>query len=116
MGVSLLAGSVAKEVVVSTMNVLYTGDTDSGIEDSDEAAVQKMSRKMNSEIRADGTHVYTPLTAFAFLVFVLLYFPCAATLIAIKNEAGSWKWTALSLAYTSALAWIISFLIFQIGT
>ena len=116
MGVSLLAGSVAKEVVVSTMNVLYTGDTESGIEDGDEAAVQKMSRKMNDELKPDGTHAYTPLSAFAFLVFVLLYFPCAATLIAIKNEAGSWKWTALSMAYTCTLAWLMSFLIFQIGT
>ncbi|MCQ2206726.1 MAG: ferrous iron transport protein B [Paludibacteraceae bacterium] len=116
MGVSLLAGSVAKEVVVSTMNVLYTGNTESGIEDSDEVAVQKMSRKMNCELKDDGTHAYTPLSAFAFLVFVLLYFPCAATLIAIKNEAGSWKWSALSMAYTCTLAWVVSFLIFQIGT
>ena len=116
MGVSLLAGAVAKEVVVSTMNVLYTGDTQSGIEDSDEAAVQKMGKKMNNELKADGTHAYTALNAFAFLVFVLLYFPCAATLVAIKNEAGGWKWSGLSLAYTTVLAWVLAFLIYQIGS
>lgn len=116
MGVSLLAGSVAKEVVVSTMNVLYTGDSESGIEDSDEAAVQKMSNKMNSELKADGTHAYTPLSAYTFLVFVLLYFPCVATLIAIKNEAGGWKWTGLSIVYTCTLAWIVCFLFYQVGS
>lgn len=113
MGVSLLAGSVAKEIVVSTMNVLYTGGNDL---DDDEASVQQLSNKMHNELRADGTHAYTSLTAFAFLVFVLLYFPCAATIAAIKNETNSWRWAGISVVYTTCLAWLMAFLIYQVGS
>jgi len=58
----------------------------------------------------------TPLTAISFLVFILLYFPCIATIAAIKGETGSWKWTLFAMAYTTALAWITSAAVFQIGT
>ena len=57
----------------------------------------------------------TPLTAISFLVFILLYFPCVATIAAIKGETGSWKWTAFAMIYTTALAWITSAAVFQIG-
>ena len=115
MGVGLIAGAGAKEVVVSTLNILYLGDEDSAIADGEDQAVQRLSAKMKSELRPDGSPAYTPLIAFAFLVFVLLYFPCIATIVAIKNETGGWKWAGISVIYTCLLAWITSFVIYHIG-
>ena len=106
MGVSLFSGAIAKEVVVSTMTVLYTGT------DDEEASI---GEKLLSEKKSDGTNTYTPLTAFCFMIFVLLYFPCVATLMAIKNESGSWKWPAISILYTCGVAWILCFIIYNIG-
>lgn len=106
MGVALFSGALAKEVVVSTITVLYTGA------DDNEASVKE---KLQNEKNADGSNVYTPLTIFCFMIFVLIYFPCVATLMAIKNEAGSWKWPLLSIVYTCSLAWITSFIIYHIG-
>jgi ferrous iron transport protein B len=55
------------------------------------------------------------LVAISFLLFVLIYFPCIATIAAIKNESGSWKWALFVIAYTTVLAWIVSFAVYQIG-
>jgi len=90
--VSLVTGLVAKESVVSTMAVLYGGSA---------AAVSE---------------VFTPLSAFSFMVFVLLYTPCIAALSAIRKEMGSAKWTAISIGYQLAVAWFASALVFQAGT
>ena len=87
-GVALVAGIGAKEIVASTMSVLYHGD-----------------------IAASGI---TPLAAFCFMVFVLLYFPCMATCIGIKYESGKLRWALFAIGYTTALAWITSMLIYQI--
>ena len=62
---------------------------------------------------ADGI---TPLTAYCFLLFVLLYFPCLATIAAIKSETGSWRWALFAAGYTSVLAWVVSALVYQIGS
>ena len=62
-------------------------------------------------MEADGI---TTLTAFCFLLFVLIYFPCIATVAAIKNESGSWKWALFAAFYTTALAWIVSAAVYQI--
>ena len=62
---------------------------------------------------ADGI---TPLAAFSFLLFVLLYFPCIATIAAIKGETGSWRWALFAAFYTTAVAWIVSALVFQLGS
>ena len=94
----LIAGIGAKELVASTIGVLYSGDDDSlSLEGRNSSLYKKMS--------ADGI---STASAVAFLVFVLLYFPCIATVIAIKNESGSWKWTAFVIAYTSVVAWVLS--------
>jgi len=106
-GVSLLTGSAAKEVVVSTLGVLYTGDAE------DQASLQ--DRLLNSK-NPDGTPTFTPLVVASLLLFVLIYFPCVASIAAIKEESGSWKWGLFSIAYTTLLAWVISFLVFQIGS
>ena len=88
-GVALIAGIGAKEIVASTMAVLYHGDiTTSGM---------------------------TTLAAFCFMVFVLLYFPCIPTCISIKSESGQWKWAGFTILYTTLLAWLTSMLIYQIG-
>ena len=104
--VSLLSGMAAKEIVVSTLSVLYTGS-----DDSEQALTERLLQEKNP----DGTDVFTPLVGLSLMLFVLLYFPCIATVTAIVNESHSWKWGAFVILYTCCLAWIVSFLVYQIG-
>ena len=104
--VSLLSGMAAKEIVVSTLSVLYTG--------SDEGE-QALTERLLQEKNPDGTDVFTPLVGLSLMLFVLLYFPCIATVTAIVNESHSWKWGAFVIVYTCCLAWVVSFLVYQIG-
>jgi ferrous iron transport protein B len=104
-GVSLLTGMAAKEVVVSTLGVLYSGDEQSG----------DLPDKLQAATHPDGTPVFTPLTAFCLMLFVLIYFPCIATITAIKNESGSWKWGLFTILYTTTLAWIVTFVVKTVG-
>lgn len=97
MGVGILSGIGAKELVVSTLGVLYTNDDD-----------------IESVDLADRIPI-TPLVAYGYMLFVLIYFPCIATVAAIKNESGSWKWAAFTICYTTLLAWIVAFLVHQVG-
>ena len=107
--VGLLAGVGAKEIVASTMGVLYAGDeTVADDEEADSIKYANLHKKMS----ADGI---TPLVAFCFLLFVLLYFPCIATIAAIKNESGSWKWALFTVFYTTGLAWVVSAVVYQVG-
>ncbi|MDL2322577.1 ferrous iron transport protein B, partial [Bacteroidales bacterium OttesenSCG-928-A17] len=105
--VSLLSGMAAKEIVVSTMGILYAGDSE------DERGLQQ---RLLSEKKSDGSPLFTTLTALSLLLFTLIYFPCIATIAAIKNESGSWKWAFFTIVYTTALAWIVSFAVYQIGS
>lgn len=112
-GVSIITGIGAKEIVASTMGVLYNEDpsTSSGqAQDDDEDEAQ--SRLSGIIARS---HL-TPLSAFAFLIFVLLYMPCIPACIAIKHESTRWRWAAFTIAYTTSLAWLCSMLVFQIGS
>ena len=102
MGVGLLSGVGAKELVVSTLGVLYTNDGNL----DDDALPERIAQQ--SDI--------TPLIAFAYMLFPLLYFPCIATLAAIRQETGSWKWPLFAACYTTVLAWIVAFLVYQIGS
>ena len=86
--VSLIAGVGAKEIVASTIGVLY----------------------------GDAAFDFSQLTAFCFLLFVLIYFPCIATIVAIKNESGSWRWAGFAAVYTTTLAWVVSAAVYQIGS
>lgn len=106
MGVSLLTGLAAKEVVLSTMGVLYVGD------DADEDG---LIQKLPLVEKADGTKEFTTLTVISLLLFILIYFPCVATVAAIKEESGAWKWAFFSMLYTTGLAWVVSFAVYQIG-
>ena len=84
--ISLLAGVGAKEIVASTIGVLY-----------------------------NGNYNFSPLVAYSFLLFVLIYFPCIATIIAIKHESGSWRWALFAALYTTVLAWLVSAIVYQVG-
>lgn len=97
LGIGILSGVGAKELVVSTLGVLYAEDA--------EADAVSLGERIP----------ITPLVAFCYMVFVLLYFPCIATLAAIKGESGGWKWALFTGLYTTALAWVVTFAIYQIG-
>lgn len=113
-GVSIIAGVGAKEIVASTMGVLYSasdtgeeaGEGTDGADGDDEARLSRLIATQSG---------LTPLAAFAFLVFVLLYMPCLPACVAIKNEAGGWKWAAFTIVYTTSLAWVCATLVFQAG-
>ena len=98
LGIGLLSGVGAKELVVSTLGVLYLNEDD----------VENVN--LSSRISV------TPLVAIGYMLFVLIYFPCIATIAAIKQESGSWKWAVFTAGYTTVLAWIVAYLVFQIGT
>lgn len=104
--VGLISGIGAKEIVCSTMGILYANGE---INENNENEYSSLHEKMV----ADGI---TPLTAYCFLLFVLLYFPCLATIAAIKNETGSWKWASFAACYTTIVAWIVSTVVYQIGS
>ena len=113
MGVSLIAGGAAKEVVVSTMGVLYPSTSG---KEGKEGLGQRLRKQVYSSGPHKGQKVFTPLAALAFLLFILIYFPCIAVVAAIKNETGQWKWSLFLAAYTTTLAWIVAFLVFQGGS
>ncbi len=108
--VSLMAGIGAKEIVASTMGVLYADDE--SVADDNEADSEKYN-KLYVKMTNNGI---TPLIAFSYLLFVLIYFPCIATIAAIKSETGSWKWAMFAALYTTLLAWIISAVFYQTGS
>ena len=122
--VGLLAGVGAKEIVASTMGVLYSND-DSFKDDSNFSSESGKYVKLHEQITQDVAQLHgisyekaqpiATLTAFCFLLFVLLYFPCIATIAAIKGETGSWGWALFAAGYTTALAWVVSTVVFQIG-
>ena len=109
--VSLMAGVGAKEIVASSIGVLYSGDDSFGDDDTFSDDNARYTRLRQQMLR-DGI---TPLAAYAYLIFILLYFPCIATIAAIRNETGSWHWALIAAGYTTAVAWIVSALVYQIG-
>ncbi len=113
MGISLVTGFAAKEVVVSTMGVLYQ-------DNSQGKATVSLQEKIRNAKYTDGERagdfVYTRLSGISFLLFILLYLPCVAVIATVGRESGSWKWSAFVLFYTTGLAWIVSFCVYQIGS
>ncbi|MCD4710680.1 MAG: ferrous iron transport protein B [Bacteroidales bacterium] len=114
MGISLVTGFAAKEIVVSTMAVLYQADPDTR-----EGSVS-LQQRIRDQVYADGpkagTPVFTPLTGISFLLFVLFYLPCVAVIAAVGRESGSWKWAGFVLFYTTVIAWTASFVVYQLGS
>ncbi|MCI6618734.1 MAG: ferrous iron transport protein B [Prevotella sp.] len=122
--VGLIAGVGAKEIVASTLGVLYANDesyAEESSEENDNRKYEVLRQKMQSDIAARHGLAYEEagpvarLTGYSFLLFVLLYFPCIATIAAIKGETGSWKWASFAAIYTTVLAWVVSALVFQTG-
>lgn len=114
MGVSLLSGIAAKEIVVSTLGVLVQAGSDS--DETNQTLIHNLKNEVHTSGPRKGEKVYTPLSAFSFLLFILIYFPCVAVIAAIKKESGSWKWAAFTIFYTTSLAWLVSFAFYQIGS
>ncbi len=115
MGIALVTGFAAKEIVVSTMGVLYQANENAppGESTSLETRIQE---QVYTSGKREGQRVFTPLTGLSFLIFVLFYLPCVAVIAAVGRESGSWKWAAFVVFYTTALAWIASFVVYQAGT
>jgi ferrous iron transport protein B len=112
MGVSLITGAAAKEVVVSTMGVLFESEKDHPSQTLKEA-VQQATYNTG---RRTGQKVFTPLAGASYLLFILIYMPCVAVITAVSKESGSWKWALFLMVYTTILAWTLSFAVFSIGT
>ena len=112
MGVGIVAGVGAKELVVSTLGVMYADDSSSVIpsevEESPSGAETRLQRALVRSV--------TPAGALAYMVFILLYFPCIATFVAIRNESGGWKWAIITAVYTILLAWVAAFITFRIAS
>ena len=115
MGISLVTGFAAKEIVVSTMGVLYQADAGDGTYGS-VSLQQRISEQKYSSGPKAGTAVFTPLAGMSFLLFVLFYLPCIAVISAVGRESGSWKWAGFVLFYTTAIAWTVSFAVYQLGS
>src|SRR5665648_36465 len=98
--VALITGFIAKEAVVSTMGILH------GVADATQGSTDLITALQTS---------FTPLTAYAFMAFSLLYMPCMAAFATIKREMNSWKWTLITVGYSTGVAWLVAFLIFRVG-
>ncbi len=113
-GVSILSGIAAKEVVVSTLGVLYQANTNEM--QGNESLKQKLQRATYTSGSRAGQKVFTPVSALSLMLFILLYFPCIAVIITIKKETGSWKWSLFTALYTTTIAWVVSFIVYQVGS
>ncbi len=111
MGVSLITGAAAKEVVVSTMGVLYSSH------DPQKKDVNNLSERIQTERYTEGPRqgqkIFTPLSGISYLLFILIYMPCVAVIATVKKESGHWKWALFLIVYTTALAWLVSFTVYQ---
>lgn len=105
--VAAIAGIPAKEIVVSTLGVLYTGD--------EEVSNADLGNRLAAPSPVTGKPDFTPASALAFLVFILLYCPCMATIVAITKEAGSWKYGAFAVVWNTLLAWLMAFAVYRLA-
>ena len=103
--IAIISGTTAKEIVVSTLGILYSNN------DNDE-----LPTRLTAENTHSGKPDFTPAVALSFMVFSLLYFPCIATITAIIKESGNWKYGAFSIIYNTAIAWIAAFIVYHIAT
>jgi ferrous iron transport protein B len=112
MGISILTGMAAKEIVVSSMGILYQAG-----EEADEHSTG-LRRSIQQQEYVSGTRagekVFTPLVTYSFMLFVLIYFPCIAVIAAIRKEGG-WRWALFSMGYNTGVAWLLSFLVYQVA-
>ncbi len=116
MGVGIVAGVGAKELVVSSLGVMYVDEpvVSGGGDVSGDDVVELTSGE--TRLQRALVRSVTPAAALAYMVFILLYFPCIATFVAIRNESGRWKWAILTAVYTIAVAWLAAFITFRLAT
>jgi ferrous iron transport protein B len=113
MGVSIITGLAAKEIVVSTMGILYQADLKA--DENSGSLKEEIKAQTHNSGELKGQKVFTPLVSFGFMLFVLIYFPCVAVIAAIKKES-SWRWASFTMVYTTAIAWLVAFATYQIGS
>ncbi|MBU1099561.1 MAG: ferrous iron transport protein B [Bacteroidetes bacterium] len=112
-GVSILTGLAAKEIVIGSMGVLYQSDME-----ADETSVNLKTRLQQQVFTSGpqiGKRVFSPVVAYSLMLFILIYFPCVAVIAAIKKEA-NWKWASFTMIYTTVIAWFVAFAAYQIGS
>lgn len=114
MTISILSGVAAKEIVVSTLAVLY--QVDESVQAHSQSLVEKIQSQTYSSGPRAGEAVFTPLVALSFMLFTLLYFPCIGVIATISRESGHWKWGLFTVLYTTLIAWTVSFIVFQAGS
>ena len=108
LSVGLIGGFIGKEIVVGTLGTLYSVDQAGN-------GATTLREALQNQTRADGEKMYTPLVAYAAMVFVLLYIPCIAVIGVIKKETNSWRWPLFTVFYTTAVAWIVALIVYQGG-
>lgn len=112
-GMSIITGMAAKEIVVSSMGVLYQASMNA--DENSASLKEKLQEQKFTHGPRLGEKVFSPLVAFGLMVFVLIYFPCVAVVAAIKKEA-NWGWSIFTMVYTTAIAWVAAFAIYQVGS
>ncbi len=111
MGISLVTGGAAKEIVIGTLGVLYHTDDP----ENHQSLIEKLRAQRYTSGPREGQPVFTPVSAFAFLIFVLIYFPCVAVVAAVKKETGGWRWAVFLAVYTTTLAYVMALIVYQLG-
>jgi ferrous iron transport protein B len=111
-GVSIITGLAAKEIVVGSMGVLYQSDFEA--DETSANLMNKLQEQVYTSGPKIGQKVLSPLVAYSLMLFILIYFPCVAVIAAIKKEA-NWKWASFTMVYTTALAWLVAFASYSIG-
>ena len=114
MSVAILTGIAAKEITVGTLGVLYQVGED--VDETSASLIEKLQQATHHTGPKKGEKVFTPLVAFSFMLFILIYFPCVAVIAAIKKESGKWKWAAFVVFYTTGLAYLVSLIVYQVGS
>lgn len=114
MGISIISGIAAKETVVGTLSELYQQEHKPGDDKNNLIKVLKAATYTDGD--KAGQHIFSPLVALSFMFFISIYTPCIATITTIKKTTRSNKWTLFVIGYTTVLAWLIAFAIYQIGS
>jgi ferrous iron transport protein B len=114
MGISLISGIAAKEIVVSTLGVFYHNDTNHGMNSA--SLANQLSHEVYKSGKLKGQLVFSPLATFSFLLFILIYFPCIAVFAAVKKESGKSGWALFMIFYTTSLAYLVSLAVYQFGS
>ncbi len=112
-GVSILTGLAAKEIVVSTMGVLYHAGSE--VDETDETLLQRLQAQTYQVGEKKGEKVFSPLVAYVMMIFILIYFPCVAVIAAIRKES-NWKWAVFTMVYTTGIAYVLSLIVYQVGS